>query len=203
MTLKLDGKEHDLAIGYVAETPVWRPSYRVVIDKNGQAELQSWGIIENLSGENWTDIDLVLVAGAPLAFQSNLGQPVTPQRPLVSDSGEVIDAMPEGVTSVAENKGPVDRYEPEAATPVVPAPGLAPEELESAARDEEKRTLGHAATRAAQKSTVRSRSKKDEAAYDAVPSSAGSYAAGMPATYQDARESSCQCALQHQVHLAM
>ena len=122
VTLKLDGKKHELAIGYVAETPVWRPSYRVVIDKGGKAELQAWGIIENLSGESWHDVELILVAGAPLAFQSNLGQPVTPQRPLVSDTGEVIDVMPQGLTSVAENRGPVDRYEPEAQPAQPPAP---------------------------------------------------------------------------------
>jgi len=134
VALRLDGREHDLAVGYVAETPVWRPSYRVVLDKSGKAELQSWGIIENLSGEDWRDIELVLVAGAPLAFQSNLGQPVTPPRPLVSDSGEVIDAMPEGVTSVASTNGAVDRYEPEAQAP---APPPAPAESASADTSEE------------------------------------------------------------------
>lgn len=127
VTLELDGKEHDLAIGYVAETPVWRPSYRVVVDKAGKAELQSWGIVENLSGENWKDVELVLVAGAPLAFQSNLGQPVTPTRPLVSDTGEVINDMPQGVTSVAENKGVVDRYEPDAQPAEAPAPAPPPQ----------------------------------------------------------------------------
>ena len=135
VVLRLDGLEHDLAVGYVAETPVWRPSYRVVLDQAGKAELQSWGIIENLSGENWDNVELVLVAGAPLAFQSNLGQPVTPQRPLVSDTGEVIDAMPEGVTSVASSNGPVDRYEPEAqAAPPAP-PGMEPMEEAKAPKE--------------------------------------------------------------------
>lgn len=136
VVLRLDGREHDLAVGYVAETPVWRPSYRVVLDKSGKAELQSWGIIENLSGENWENVDLVLVAGAPLAFQSNLGQPVTPSRPLVSDTGEVIDAMPQGVTSVGSNNGPVDRYEPEAQAPAAAA---ADEPSEEAAVSEAKK----------------------------------------------------------------
>ncbi|MET0790238.1 MAG: hypothetical protein ABW061_01840, partial [Polyangiaceae bacterium] len=31
VTLRLDGKQHDLAVGYVAATPVWRPSYRIVV----------------------------------------------------------------------------------------------------------------------------------------------------------------------------
>ncbi len=135
VVLRLDGLEHDLAVGYVAETPVWRPSYRVVFDQTGKAELQSWGIIENLSGENWDNVELVLVAGAPLAFQSNLGQPVTPPRPLVSDTGEVIDAMPEGVTSVANNNGPVDRYEPEAQAAPPPSPAMEPMEEAKASKE--------------------------------------------------------------------
>ena len=32
VVLRLDGKAHDLQVGYVAETPVWRPSYRLVVE---------------------------------------------------------------------------------------------------------------------------------------------------------------------------
>jgi hypothetical protein len=114
VTLELDGKEHDLAIGYVAETPVWRPSYRLVVQENGEADLQAWGIVQNLSGEDWQAVQLVLVAGAPLAFQSTLGEPVIPQRPIVTDMGEVIAAVPEGVTSLASRaETEVDRVGPE------------------------------------------------------------------------------------------
>jgi len=42
VVLRLDGKQHDLAVGYVAETPLWRPSYRVVVGERGDAELQAW-----------------------------------------------------------------------------------------------------------------------------------------------------------------
>lgn len=121
VVLRLDGTEHDLAVGYVAETPLWRPSYRVVIGGQGTAELQAWGIVQNLSGEDWGDVELVLVAGAPLAFQSTLGEPVTPLRPVVTDSGEVIVAVPEAVTSLEQKaEGIVDRYEPEAQSPPAP-----------------------------------------------------------------------------------
>jgi hypothetical protein len=116
--LRLDGKQHDLAVGYVAETPVWRPSYRVVVNRGGKAELQSWGIVQNLSGEDWREVELVLVAGAPLAFESTLGNPITPRRPIVSDSGEVIAAMPEGVTSLERKPDQeVTRYVPEEQAP--------------------------------------------------------------------------------------
>jgi hypothetical protein len=106
--LTLDGKEHDLIVGYVAETPVWRPSYRLVIAKHdpakgaSTADLQAWGIVQNLSGEDWHGVTLSLVAGAPLAFQATLEKPVVPPRPVVSDAGEVINSVPVGETSLAE-----------------------------------------------------------------------------------------------------
>ncbi|MEO7036022.1 MAG: hypothetical protein ABI548_18950 [Polyangiaceae bacterium] len=122
VTLRLDGKQHDLAVGYVAATPVWRPSYRIVV-QDGGADLQAWGIVENLSGEDWQDVDLSLVAGAPLAFESTLGDPVTPPRPIVTDSGEVIAAVPEGVTSLNEREGgAVNRVGPPADAAPAPTP---------------------------------------------------------------------------------
>lgn len=99
VTLELDGKKHDLTVGYLAETPLWRPSYRLVVGKDGQANLQVWGIVQNQSGEDWNNVELALVAGAPIAFESTLGDPVVPQRPVVSDAGEVIYAVPQGDTS--------------------------------------------------------------------------------------------------------
>jgi hypothetical protein len=117
VVLHLDGKQHDLAIGYLSETPVWRPSYRVVLADDGSADLQAWGIVQNLSGEDWRGVSLSLVAGAPLAFQSTLGTPVIPQRPIVTDEGEVVAAMPTGTTSLdarassePERYGPQDGY---------------------------------------------------------------------------------------------
>lgn len=103
VVLSLDGKAHDLEIGYVAESPVWRPSYRLTVEKNGEAYLQAWGIVQNLSGEDWHDVRLSLVAGAPLAFDPRLGQPVVPERPVVTDQGEVIAAVPRGDTSLAQD----------------------------------------------------------------------------------------------------
>ncbi|HEY3254387.1 MAG TPA: DUF4139 domain-containing protein [Polyangiaceae bacterium] len=122
VTLRLDGKQHDLAVGYVAATPVWRPSYRIVVQSGG-ADLQAWGIVENMSGEDWKNVELALVAGAPLAFESTLGDPVTPARPVVTDSGEVIAAVPEGVTSLNEREGgAVNRVGPPAEAPAAPPP---------------------------------------------------------------------------------
>jgi hypothetical protein len=105
VVLALDGKAHDLEVGYVAASPVWRPSYRVVIEKSGEAYLQAWGIVQNLSGEDWKNVKLSLVAGAPLAFEAQLGEPVIPERPVVTDNGEVIAAVPHGDTSLRNESG--------------------------------------------------------------------------------------------------
>lgn len=106
VTLELDGGEHDLKVGYLAETPVWRPSYRLVVGASGTAELQAWGIVQNQSGEDWKDVQISLVAGAPIAFESTLGEPVIPPRPVVTDSGEVIAAVPESETSLHQESPP-------------------------------------------------------------------------------------------------
>jgi hypothetical protein len=124
--LALDGKEHDLAVGYVAATPLWRPSYRVVVGKDG-ADLQVWGIVQNLSGEDWKNVELTLVAGAPIAFESTLGDPVTPTRPVITDTGEIIAQVPEGMTTLGQQPGgAVERYAPEEAPMPEPAAEAAP-----------------------------------------------------------------------------
>jgi hypothetical protein len=140
VVLRLDGKEHELVIGYVSETPVWRPSYRLVVQEGGQADLQAWGIVQNLSGEDWNGVDLALVAGAPLAFESTLGAPVIPDRPIVTDTGEVIAAVPGGVTSLEQREsGGVDRYgaeEQEPAEAPKPPPAAGPGDDVSAEADD-------------------------------------------------------------------
>jgi hypothetical protein len=116
VVLELDGEKHDLAVGYVIEQPLWRPSYRLVLGKEGPT-LQAWGIVQNLSGEDWRDVSLSLVAGAPIAFQATLGTAVIPRRPVVSDTGELISAVPRSETTLAQA--------PRAMAPPPPAPASA------------------------------------------------------------------------------
>jgi len=109
--LTLDGREHDLLVGYTVETPIWRPSYRLVFSE-GTAQVQAWGIVQNLSGEDWSDVDLSLVAGAPVSFRSQLSRPTVPLRPTVTDQGAVIDAVPQSDTTLAQEQ-PGDAPAPE------------------------------------------------------------------------------------------
>jgi hypothetical protein len=122
VVLSLDGKEHDLQVGYVAASPVWRPSYRLVVHPDGTAGLQAWGIVENLSGEDWKGVHLSLVAGSPLAFETDLGTPLIPQRAMVTDVGEVISSVPHGETTLNQAPAPVVAATPPPPPPPEPSP---------------------------------------------------------------------------------
>jgi hypothetical protein len=125
VVMSLDGKKHDLDVGYIASTPIWRPSYRLVIDKEG-ANLQGWGIVQNLSGEDWTGVSLSLVAEAPLAFDAALAQAVVPPRPQITDGGDVIAVVPRSETSLGQETPPLPPVAPAAAA--APMSQSAPEE---------------------------------------------------------------------------
>jgi hypothetical protein len=93
---------HDLQVSYVVGAPIWRPSYRVVFDDSDRALLQAWAVVQNTSGEDWRDVRLALTTGAPISFRSDLGTPIVPERPLVTDTGEVVSAVPLGETTLAQ-----------------------------------------------------------------------------------------------------
>ena len=61
-----------LTIAYVVEAPLWKPSYRVTTGKGGKAKLQGWAILENVTGNDWTDVDLTVASGNPVTFRQAL-----------------------------------------------------------------------------------------------------------------------------------
>lgn len=127
VTMRLDGDEHDLTVAYVVAAPIWRPSYRVVLDADG-ALLQAWAVVQNVSGEDWENVRLSLTTGAPLAFQSDLGDPITPQRPIVTDTGEVVMAIPQSETALAQGGPGGDGTAANAPAPATAAPMAEAEE---------------------------------------------------------------------------
>ncbi len=101
VTLELSDDYDEVRIGYISEIPVLRPSYRLVQEKE-KLYLQAWGIIQNLSGEDWKDIKLSLVAGSPISFETNLAYSYIPPRPMISDYGDVISSVPLSKTTLAQ-----------------------------------------------------------------------------------------------------
>jgi hypothetical protein len=72
----------EVAVGYVAAAPLWKPSWRLVVPPGeGQARLQGWAVVENRSGADWNAVRLALVSGNPAAFHQALYAPIRVNRP--------------------------------------------------------------------------------------------------------------------------
>ncbi|MFQ5663748.1 MAG: hypothetical protein ACE5HL_07950 [Terriglobia bacterium] len=72
-----------LYVSYTSEAPIWKTTYRIVLDDKHTPLLQGWAIVDNTTPMDWVDVDLSLVAGAPVSFVYNLSQPLYARRPVV------------------------------------------------------------------------------------------------------------------------
>ena len=85
MVISAEGTgDRRLSVSYISEVPVWKSTYRLVLGSKGEsgALLQGWAIVDNV-GEDWNNVELSLVAGAPQSFIQNLSQPYYAQRPTI------------------------------------------------------------------------------------------------------------------------
>jgi hypothetical protein len=86
MTLATEGSgDRQLYVSYISEVPIWKTTYRVVLPRKPGEEplLQGWAIVDNTVGEDWNNVELSLVAGAPQSFIQQLSQPLYGRRPVV------------------------------------------------------------------------------------------------------------------------
>jgi hypothetical protein len=72
MTVRLPAGPHDLRLSYVSEAPAWKPSYRVMVDADGQVRLQGWAIVDNTSGEDWSAVKVGVGSSSALSFRYDL-----------------------------------------------------------------------------------------------------------------------------------
>jgi hypothetical protein len=81
--------ERSLFVSYISEVPIWKTTYRIVLNSKTGANplLQGWAIVDNTVGEDWDNVELSLVAGAPQSFIQNLSQPYYARRPVVALPG--------------------------------------------------------------------------------------------------------------------
>jgi hypothetical protein len=78
--------ERPVTVGYVRESPIWKTSYRLLLDADTavtKAALQGWAIVENTTDADWKNVRLSLVSGRPISFVMDLYQPLYLPRPLV------------------------------------------------------------------------------------------------------------------------
>jgi hypothetical protein len=87
MTIDTTGSgDRQLYVSYISEVPVWKTTYRIVLPSKAgdQPLLQGWAIVDNTVGEDWGNVELSLVAGAPQSFIEQLSQPYYARRPVVA-----------------------------------------------------------------------------------------------------------------------
>jgi hypothetical protein len=65
-----------LRLSYLTGAPAWKASYRVVVGKAGQVDLQGWAIVDNTSGEDWTSVKLGVGSSSAMSFHFNLKTPL-------------------------------------------------------------------------------------------------------------------------------
>ncbi|QJW92789.1 DUF4139 domain-containing protein [Frigoriglobus tundricola] len=70
-------------VGYVVEAPIWKTSYRLVLDEQAKPYLQGWALVENPTDEDWGGVKLALVSGRPMSFRMDLYNPLYVERPVV------------------------------------------------------------------------------------------------------------------------
>jgi hypothetical protein len=83
----------ELRVSYISEVPVWKSTYRILFTSSGTAgtqpvTLQGWSVVDNTTGEDWVNVRLSLIAGAPQSFVQPLSQPVYSRRPEVAIAEE-------------------------------------------------------------------------------------------------------------------
>lgn len=86
----LEKVEREVVIAYSVACPIWKTSYRLVLDDRGRLLIQGMAIVDNVQDEDWNDVEIALISAAPVSFIQPLYDPVQPYRRTV---------LPQGVTS--------------------------------------------------------------------------------------------------------
>ena len=93
--------DYDLRISYVTESPAWKPTYRLKLEDGNRAELQSWAVVDNVSGEDWKRIAVGVGSTSALSFKYDLQSVRYVERETLSDTSELGLAPPPGGSSYA------------------------------------------------------------------------------------------------------
>lgn len=82
-------------LGYIAEAPVWRSTYRLILDPKGdRGVLRGWALIHNDTDEQWAEVKVELVNGRPDSFLFPLTAPRYTRRPL-AEPAEIMSTVPQ------------------------------------------------------------------------------------------------------------
>ena len=129
-TLELSTRGKDkrtVRVAYIVSAPLWKASYRLTLPADeaaSKAQLQGWAVVENLSGQDWKNVDLTLISGRPVAFRQALYQAYFVERPEVPVEvvGRLLPNADQGQVNLAGRTA----VPPPAPAPRPVAPAMAP-----------------------------------------------------------------------------
>lgn len=88
LTISLKGNgTRTVGLAYIQDAPLWKSSYRLVLpvddtkDKDAKAVLQGWAVLENTTGQDWKDVSVTLMSGAPVTYHQALYESYFMPRP--------------------------------------------------------------------------------------------------------------------------
>ena len=75
--------QREMLVSYTIAAPIWKTTYRVVLDNEGKPFFQGWAIVDNVSDEDWQNVQLSLISGTPISFIQPIQKPMYRYRPIV------------------------------------------------------------------------------------------------------------------------
>lgn len=73
----------EMLVSYTIAAPIWKTTYRVVLDAQNKPFFQGWAIVDNVSDEDWKNVSLSLISGSPVSFIQPIQKPLYRYRPVV------------------------------------------------------------------------------------------------------------------------
>jgi hypothetical protein len=90
ITISTEGKGiRSILIGYLVDTPVWKSTYRIIFNSEDDNTplILGYAIAENTTENDWDNIKISFISGAPLSFIMKLSEPLFIERPEVPIPG--------------------------------------------------------------------------------------------------------------------
>jgi hypothetical protein len=80
--------KREIRISYIGSMPAWKSNYRVLVTGAAKtATLQGWAVVDNGSEQDWTNVQLTLISGAPSSFIQPVSRPNNISRPEIGMQG--------------------------------------------------------------------------------------------------------------------
>ncbi len=92
-----------VTLGYIAESPVWRSTYRMVLaNEQKRGALQGWALLHNDTDEDWKQVQIELVNGQPDSFLFPLAAPRYARRDMLTPT-EQLSTVPQLQDTTVDN----------------------------------------------------------------------------------------------------